>query len=457
MKRINQKDVRGAETAVRGTAAYGKKGICGRAVPGILAALLLAAALAGCGASKSSSGTGNYMVAETAAATTAAAAYAKQSYKPSPAPEAPMAMDSALADEAYETEGGYGAGGSSASAANGSGGPDVDVSGSDEVTQSVSRKLIRNVDLMAQTTEYEAVIENLKKRITELGGYIEFMGEYGGDYYNRNSTRHTSLTARIPVEKLDVFLNTAFEKAVITSRTESTEDITLRYTDLEAHRYALRTEQDKLTELIAQADSVEAIIAIESRLSEIRYEIESIERSLRSYDNRVTYSTVSINIDEVKVVEPGAKATIWQRIARGISSGFEDLGENIADFIIGLVILIPFLLILAVIAIVVYTIVRKLLKKAGLTGGKPAGVLKRAKGRAGAEKGSGLFGAPVKAEEKKEAVSDFSAKPEAGGTAEPARESAAAAGPAPEKPAAARTGSLFDSINDIDSDPEGKA
>ena len=47
-------------------------------------------------------------------------------------------------------------------------------------------------------------------------------------------------------------------------------------------------------ELISEAKDVDAIIALETRLSEIRYELESIESSLRVYDNQVTFSKMCI-------------------------------------------------------------------------------------------------------------------------------------------------------------------
>ena len=36
---------------------------------------------------------------------------------------------------------------------------------------------------------------------------------------------------------------------------------------------------------------MEDIITIEQRLSDVRYQLESMESQLRSYDNRVDYST----------------------------------------------------------------------------------------------------------------------------------------------------------------------
>ena len=68
--------------------------------------------------------------------------------------------------------------------------------------------------------------------------------------------------------------------------------MTLQYVDLESHKKALTTEQDRLIELMEQAETVEDIITIEGRLSEVRYQLESMESQLRTYDNKIDYSTV---------------------------------------------------------------------------------------------------------------------------------------------------------------------
>mgnify|MGYP002226154573 CR=1 FL=1 len=85
--------------------------------------------------------------------------------------------------------------------------------------------------------------------------------------------------------------------------------MTLTYVDLQSHRDALQTEQERLLQLLEQAESIEDIITIEQRLSDVRYQLESMESQLRSYDNQVDYSTVYLYIDEVEVYTPVEEET----------------------------------------------------------------------------------------------------------------------------------------------------
>ena len=58
----------------------------------------------------------------------------------------------------------------------------------------------------------------------------------------------------------------------VTQKNESVEDVTLQYVDVESRKKALETEQERLMELLSSAENMEDLLAIESKLSEVRYE-----------------------------------------------------------------------------------------------------------------------------------------------------------------------------------------
>ena len=84
------------------------------------------------------------------------------------------------------------------------------------------------------------------------------------------------------------------------------------------------------------ADSLDAVIMLEDHLSEIRYELESMESKLRLIDNHVDYSTVTLEIEEVTIFTPTAPESVGQQI----SSAFSHSLRNMSDFCVGLFILI---------------------------------------------------------------------------------------------------------------------
>lgn len=253
--------------------------------------------------------------------------------------------------------------------------------GATEVSENVTseRKLIKTVDLSVETKDYDGLMVSLEKQIEELGGYIESLGAYNGSYYDGRDNRSANITARIPADKLDGFVKQIGEEANVVDRNESVEDVTLQYVDLDSHARMLEEEQERLLELLSEAETIEDIITIESRLSEVKYQLESMRSQLRTYDNKVQYSTVHIYIDEVKELTPVVERTAGERIVEGFSDSVEDILEGAKEFCIEFIIHIPYIIVWAVaIAIIAFIAVKvikiadkrsaRLMEKAGKTG-----------------------------------------------------------------------------------------
>ena len=228
------------------------------------------------------------------------------------------------------------------------------------------RKLIRTVELNLETENYDSLIEGLEQQINELGGYIEYKDAYHGNYNSKKNgyrNRHANITARIPANKLDEFTGKVAEIGNITYESESVEDVTLQYVDLSSHKKMLVAEQTRLMELLENANSMEDIITIESRLSEVRYQIESMESQLRTFDNQVDYSTVHINVEEVEHYTPQPEKSTWERIKSGFGENVYRVTNGIKNFAIQFVIAIPIMVLWGVGIAVGILLARAILKR----------------------------------------------------------------------------------------------
>lgn len=224
----------------------------------------------------------------------------------------------------------------------------------------VSQKLIKTVNLHMETREFDPLLSGITTKTQELGGYVE-SSEVSGDSYYGNSTRSAWLRLRIPAEKLDGFVEVMGEMGNVTYKEESVQDVTLEYVDVESHKQALTTEQERLLTLLESAENMEDIIQIETRLSEIRYELQSYESRLRVMDNQVQYSTVTLSIQEVERITEVKKKTFFEEIAGRFSDNLYDIGQGIRSFAIWFLSSLPYLLIWAgVIGLVVWLLRRKI-------------------------------------------------------------------------------------------------
>jgi len=219
-----------------------------------------------------------------------------------------------------------------------------------DVQASSNRKLIKTVNMSVETREFDELISNISSKVRQLGGYLE-NSEINGNSYGYTSGRTAYMVARIPQENLDSFVTNIESQSNITNKNESAEDVTLQYSDVKSHIDSLKIEQDRLNVLLEQADSLETIIALESRLTEVRYEVESYESRLRSMDNQVTFSTVNLNISEVKEYkpEPVEDPTFGERLSEEFIESCASAFVVIQDFVIGFIAFLPKLLVLLII------------------------------------------------------------------------------------------------------------
>ncbi len=225
------------------------------------------------------------------------------------------------------------------------------------------RKLIKTVDMTVETREFDSLLVSMEAKVEELGGYIECMETYNGStYYEYRRSREASMTLRIPQSKLNGFLDEVSDLCNVIRRSEQVEDVTLTYVDLQSHKKALQAEQERLLELIGRAEQIEEIITIESRLSEVRYQLESMESQLRTFDNKIDYSTVTIYVEEVVQFTPVEEETAWERISSGFVESVEEIGDGLKEFAIWFVISIPYFVVWGVVLLLVIIVIKALHK-----------------------------------------------------------------------------------------------
>ena len=239
---------------------------------------------------------------------------------------------------------------------------DSSSSGNSANNYSGNRKLIRTYNLDVETLEFDEFVSALTAEVSAIGGYIE-SSSVNGNSYNYSSSRYANFTCRIPAEKVPAFLSTIDGLGNVTYSYENTTDVTLTYVDTEARIKSLQTEYDRLLELLAEADSIDTIILLEQRITDVRYQIESYTSQLRTYDNLVDYSTVTLGVNEVKRVSAGEKETVWERISSDFGDNVYDIWIGAQDFFVWFVANIPYFIIWAVIIAGIVFVAGLILKK----------------------------------------------------------------------------------------------
>lgn len=224
------------------------------------------------------------------------------------------------------------------------------------------QKLIRTVSIGAETEYFEDAINEIDMVCHQLNGYVG-----NSNLYNQTNYRSYSIELRIPRENLDEFLNclSNMGKMKILHKQVSAEDITLDYYDSLEHKKSLEVERDRILELMEQADSLEYVVELEDKLCDLRYQINSYESSLRRMDNKVNYSTVNVNIDEVRQLTVEKDATVGERISSGLQKNLRNMKNIGTDFFVWFITALPMLVIIAAFVVIMIVIIRKINRKNG--------------------------------------------------------------------------------------------
>ncbi len=226
-------------------------------------------------------------------------------------------------------------------------------------------KIIYSSDVKVETTDFEGSIAKVDELLKAVGGWMESSSVNGANFYNQSrgyiSSRSASYTLRIPSARFDELMSSLSDLGNIPYTHTYTENVTSQYYDTEAHLKAYQTQEARLLEMMEVAETVEDIVILEDRLTELRYRIESLQSTLKSWDRRVSYSTVSLTIQEVQeyTPEPETKVRYGQRLWHSLRDGLLGVAEFFEELLVWFVGALPTLLILSVLLLILRPVFKK--------------------------------------------------------------------------------------------------
>ena len=271
------------------------------------------------------------------------------------ASEAPAAATYMSADMAAE-EAGYG-GFSAAEGANTAGDPGSDAPETDP------SKIIYSASATVETTDFDGSIAKLLALVEENKGWVEASSMSGANYRSiaRGSSynRSASYTLRIPSDKFELLMGSLSQIGNVPYSHTYTENVTSQYYDTQARLTAYQTQETRLLEMMEKAETVSDVIAIEEKLTELRYQIESLQSALKNWDRQVAYSTLDLEVQEVVEYTPESRMSYGQELALALCSGLKRTGEFFKDLLLAIVGALPALVILAVVLAILIPVWKK--------------------------------------------------------------------------------------------------
>lgn len=240
---------------------------------------------------------------------------------------------------------------------------DMDSSGAKEEFGIIpeGEKVIKNYYISLETLDYEKMKVDLDSLIKKHNSFIENSNVgFRGYEYSKNY-RYADFTIRIPKEKLEAFKIDLEKIGNLTNESTDSQDVTKFYRDTESRLTLVKSKEKRLLELLEKAVKIEDIIAIESELTDTIYEKEMLERDLKSIDEKIEYTTLSLSVSEVRNfsnVDKG-NSSLMIRLKNAFKDSLFAFRLAIENFIIWFVYAIPYILLLGVLALLLVVFLRK--------------------------------------------------------------------------------------------------
>lgn len=192
-----------------------------------------------------------------------------------------------------------------------------------------------------QTGELNLHVESVQDAVVAITTFVE---SKGGTVSNSNVTRGTNsysgyMTLRVPSAEFDATVAGLKEMAVyVASEYINADDVTEYYTDLQTRLSNKQAEEAQYLEILDQTATVTETLAVTQALSNVRYEIESLQGQLKYYDSQVDDSTISIYLSEDESVSTVSET--WKPVStlKGALSDWVVFLQGAADAVVYLVI-----------------------------------------------------------------------------------------------------------------------
>lgn len=172
--------------------------------------------------------------------------------------------------------------------------PGDDLSGGngngDQPANLADRMIIKTGEITVEVPNVAAAMGLVRALALELGGYV-------GDSQSGTVGESATLTLRIPADQFEDALARihALDGDVLSEATRD-QDVTSAVVDLEARLQNLQASEVQYRALLAQAVKIEDILAVQTRLDDVRGQIEQLQAQDKELTGLADLATLTVSL-----------------------------------------------------------------------------------------------------------------------------------------------------------------
>lgn len=168
--------------------------------------------------------------------------------------------------------------------------------------QPIDRKVIKTADLDVEVEDLDEANTRIRELVDGLNGFIA-----SAVVTSHGISRQAEITARVPSAHFRQVYDAVRALGKVTLDSIGGQDVTEEYIDLERRIANLQAQEERVREMFDEAKTVEDLLKVEQRLTEVRGQIESLQGRLHFLKEQVSFSTFTITLyepGEAPVEEP---------------------------------------------------------------------------------------------------------------------------------------------------------
>jgi archaellum component FlaC len=189
------------------------------------------------------------------------------------------------------------------------------------------RKIVKTGEITLQVDNIGTAVGEVRAMAVALGGYV------GGSNAGADDERAT-LTLRIPADRFEEALGRVRDMdGDVRAEATSEQDVTSSIVDLEARIDNLEASEAQYRLLVERAQKVRDILSVQSRLDDVRGQIEQLKAQLEQLSGLAALSTLTVTLapastpveDASEGWDPGATFDEALAALVGVGQGTSDL------------------------------------------------------------------------------------------------------------------------------------
>ncbi len=177
---------------------------------------------------------------------------------------------------------------------------------------SPDRLVIRTATITLAVENTIEATTSVRNLATTKGGFV-----FSSTTYVDHGHNYAQLTIRIPSDRFDDTvseLRSAGWVSEVIREESGSQDVSAEFVDNESRLAALEETQRRYMALLSEASTIDEILRLESELTNIRTQIESIRGRQNYLSEMTSFSTISVNLrpaDDSATPEPDDNKTFW--------------------------------------------------------------------------------------------------------------------------------------------------